>query len=117
MVQEAEKIVISSDTHLKIGSLVYEKVDQIDVTGPFEAFSRIPSVAAELRGLQVAQKIQLHLAYAPEPPFDSGTPASAPAAVLAKAKEAVGDVTRRRKQTAIRIADRLHVQHANSSPG
>lgn len=65
------------------------------------------SVAAGLRGPQVAQEIQLHMAYAPEPPFDSGTPASAPAAVLAKAREAVAEITRRREQTAIRIADGL----------
>jgi cyclohexyl-isocyanide hydratase len=67
------------------------------------------TVAAELRGMEVAQEIQLHMVYAPEPPFDSGTPASAPAPVLAKAKEAVGDITRRRKQTAMRVARQLGV--------
>ncbi len=36
-------------------------------------------VAAELRGDEAAQAIQLHMVYAPEPPFDSGTPETAPA--------------------------------------
>src|SRR6204780_1413800 len=43
-------------------------------------------LAAELRGDEVAQTIQLGMAYAPEPPFDSGTPATAPAAVLKQAR-------------------------------
>jgi cyclohexyl-isocyanide hydratase len=41
------------------------------------------TLAAELVGRDAAQAIQLHLEYAPEPPFDAGTPETAPAAVLA----------------------------------
>ncbi len=40
------------------------------------------TLAALLCGKQVAQEIQLEIEYAPEPPFESGTPESAPAAVL-----------------------------------
>ena len=29
----------SHDAHLQIGSLLFEGVDQIDLTGPFEVFS------------------------------------------------------------------------------
>ena len=39
-------------------------------------------VAAALRGDDVAQGIQLHMHYAPEPPFKSGTPETAPAAIV-----------------------------------
>jgi cyclohexyl-isocyanide hydratase len=39
-------------------------------------------VAADLRGVQVARAIQLSIAYAPEPPFSSGTPESALPPVL-----------------------------------
>lgn len=39
-------------------------------------------VAAELRGLDEAQAIQLAIEYAPEPPFSSGTPETAPPHVL-----------------------------------
>jgi len=64
-------------------------------------------VAADLRGDEVAQGIQLAIAYAPEPPFDSGTPETAPPAVLARAKESMQPITAQRGQTARRIAERL----------
>jgi cyclohexyl-isocyanide hydratase len=64
-------------------------------------------LAAELRGVAAAQEIQLHMAYAPEPPFDSGTPESAPPAVLAKARRDMATVTEAREKTARRIALRL----------
>jgi cyclohexyl-isocyanide hydratase len=35
--------MISPDTDLQIGSLLFEDLDQIDLTGPFEVFSRIPN--------------------------------------------------------------------------
>jgi cyclohexyl-isocyanide hydratase len=66
-------------------------------------------LAAELRGDEVAQAIQLHMAYAPEPPFDSGTPETAPAAVLEKARQSVRDLTARREETARRMARKLGV--------
>ena len=32
-----------TDKHLQIGSLLFDKLDQIDLTGPFEILSRIPN--------------------------------------------------------------------------
>ena len=64
-------------------------------------------VAADLRGQEVAEGIQLGIEYAPEPPFQSGTPETAPPAVLARAKEAMRAMTAQRQQTARRIAARL----------
>ena len=66
-------------------------------------------VAAELRGDAVAQSIQLQMQYAPEPPFDSGTPETAPPAVLEEAKRAYRAITRRREETARRVARRLGI--------
>jgi len=66
-------------------------------------------LAAELRGDEAAQAIQLHMAYAPEPPFNAGTPETAPAAILAQARQSVRDVTARREQTARRIAAKLGI--------
>ncbi len=66
-------------------------------------------LAAELRGDEAAQTIQLHMVYAPEPPFDSGTPETAPPAILAQVRESVRDVTERREATARRIAARLGI--------
>ncbi|RFB81559.1 DJ-1/PfpI family protein [Methylovirgula sp. 4M-Z18] len=50
------------------------------------------TVIAELFGDAAAQAVQLHLEYAPQPPFESGTPETAPTEVLAavKAKLAPG---------------------------
>lgn len=64
-------------------------------------------VAAMLRGDDAAQTIQLAIEYAPEPPFASGTPETAPAAILASARQAVRAITAQREQTARRVAQRL----------
>jgi cyclohexyl-isocyanide hydratase len=66
-------------------------------------------LAAELRGDAVAQAIQLHMAYAPEPPFDSGTPETAPAAILEEARRSVRGITAQRENTARRVAARLGI--------
>ena len=66
-------------------------------------------VAAQLRGDEAAQSIQLYMQYAPEPPFNSGTPETAPPAVLARAGSAVQPITAQREQTARRVAARLGI--------
>jgi len=35
--------MIPNNTHLTIGSLLFDGLDQIDLTGPFEVLSRIPN--------------------------------------------------------------------------
>jgi cyclohexyl-isocyanide hydratase len=35
--------MIPHDTHLHMGSLLFEGIDQIDLTGPFEVLSRLPN--------------------------------------------------------------------------
>jgi putative intracellular protease/amidase len=45
------------------------------------------TLAAHLAGDLVAQRIQLGMEYDPEPPFDAGSPTTAPPAVLAAARE------------------------------
>ena len=120
--------MIPDHNHFQIGSLIFEDIDQIDVTGPFEVFSRLPNstyrnwvfaagvtagidgalrVAAHLRGEKAAQVIQLDMAYAPEPPFQSGTPENAPPDVLAEARHSGQTLAARRLETARRIATRL----------
>ncbi|WP_041244627.1 DJ-1/PfpI family protein [Gloeobacter kilaueensis] len=66
-------------------------------------------LAAELRGSEAAQLIQLGIAYAPEPPFNSGSPETAPAPILEQARQAVQDITARRERTARRIAAGLGI--------
>lgn len=66
-------------------------------------------VAAQLRGEQVAQLIQLQMQYAPEPPFNSGNPSTAPAAILETARQALREISQQRLRTAERIAQRLGI--------
>jgi len=74
-------------------------------------------LAARLRGDEAAQSIQLHMAYEPEPPFDSGSPGRAPAAVLARAREATAGITAQRESTARRIGAQLGLDAESSQPG
>ncbi len=69
-------------------------------------------LAAALRGDDAARTIQLHMAYAPEPPFDSGTPERAPAAILEQARQSVRAITEQRERTARRAAARLGIDVA-----
>jgi cyclohexyl-isocyanide hydratase len=66
-------------------------------------------VAADLRGAEVAQAIQLAIAYAPEPPFSSGTPESAPPAVSERVQRSYQAVMMQREQTARRVGKHLGI--------
>jgi cyclohexyl-isocyanide hydratase len=67
------------------------------------------TLAAQLRGDDAAKAIQLYMVYAPEPPFNSGTPETAPPAILAHARQSVAAITARREATARRTAARLGI--------
>ena len=64
-------------------------------------------VAALLRGERAAQTIQLYTQYAPEPPFDSGTPESAPADVLQTVQSSIREIVEARLAIAKRAAAKL----------
>jgi cyclohexyl-isocyanide hydratase len=81
--------------------------DLITTAGVTAGFDGALTAAALLRGERAAQEIQLALEYAPEPPFHSGTPATAPPDVLASAREALRGVTEERLAIARRVAGRL----------
>jgi cyclohexyl-isocyanide hydratase len=68
------------------------------------------TVAARLRGVKTAQEIQLQMVYAPEPPFNSGTPQTAPPEILAAARAATAKITRQRVDTARRISAHMSAQ-------
>jgi cyclohexyl-isocyanide hydratase len=73
-------------------------------------------VAAELRGDEAAQAIQLYMAYAPEPPFNSGTPETAPPSVREGVRHALEDITVQREATARRVARRLGIPLPSLGP-
>jgi len=66
-------------------------------------------VAAMLRGDEVAETIQLYMQYAPEPPFNAGSPETAPPAVVAAVRGAAAEIMARREETARRVAKRLGI--------
>jgi len=66
-------------------------------------------VAAELRGDEVAQAIQLAMQYAPEPPFNSGTPEAAPPDISERVRHSLSAMTAQRERTARRVAQRLGI--------
>ncbi len=76
------------------------------VTSGIDAALRL---AAILRGDQVAQKIQLYLQYAPEPPFDAGTPESAPAAIVDATRASLSELLQARAEIAKRAAAKLEI--------
>ncbi len=66
-------------------------------------------LASELRGDDVARFIQLQMVYSPEPPFNSGTPETAPQWILEEARRSVRAITAQREATARRIGARLGI--------
>ena len=52
--------MIPPDTHLRIGSLLFEGLDQIDLTGPFQVLSRIPNATYRLYGKTIEPVRDLH---------------------------------------------------------
>ncbi len=66
-------------------------------------------VAAELRGEETAKAIQLQIAYAPEPPFNSGTPETAPPTIVEQVRGSYAAITATRERTARLVATRLGI--------
>ena len=62
---------------------------------------------AQLVGRDAAEVAQLELEYAPAPPFDAGSPDSAPAEILALLKEKIAPSKQRRDEANSRAAARL----------
>ena len=80
------------------------------VTAGIDAALRVASV---LRGEEIAQQIQLYMQYAPEPPFDSGTPDRAPTPVLRAVEEFTAEITAKREKTAKRFRSRFGSREAS----
>jgi cyclohexyl-isocyanide hydratase len=67
------------------------------------------TLAAELFDEDTAQLVQLQLEYAPAPPFDSGSPQTAPASVLEEANRRTAQSRQQRAQITDRVAAKLAV--------
>lgn len=69
-------------------------------------------VAALVRGKAIAQGVQLNIQYAPDPPFNAGTPETAPKEVLAAVEDAYAPLMRARLNTAKEVAARLGINRS-----
>ncbi len=67
-------------------------------------------IAAMLRNDQVAQQIQLDIEYAPDPPFHSGSPDTAPPEILRAFFVQYGHVKESRKAEARHFAEKLGIR-------
>jgi len=61
------------------------------------------TVVAELLGETEAQTIQLAIEYAPQPPFDAGTPQEAPAEILQAARQRLAGSRKAREEIVARL--------------
>lgn len=67
------------------------------------------TLVAEMCGPEVAQSIQLQIEYAPAPPFESGSPDTAPDSVVAMARQHLSGMRTQREALMGRVAERLAV--------
>ena len=80
-----------------VNERVVEDGPFITAAGVTSGFDGALHVAARLRGEAVAQGIQLYMQYDPAPPFNAGTPATAPADIVQTARAAFTPVIARRE--------------------
>jgi cyclohexyl-isocyanide hydratase len=85
-------------------------VSAAGVTAGLDAALQLASL---LRGNEVAQQIQLGIEYAPEPPFNSGSPQTAPSEIVGAVLSSLQGITDRRLVTTKRVAARLGVTLAH----
>ena len=94
---------------IPVDERVVVDVDFIFAAGVTAGIDGALRLAADVRGVAAAQRIQLDIAYAPEPPFQSGTPQTAPPEILEAARLDMAGLIARREATARRVAARLGV--------
>jgi cyclohexyl-isocyanide hydratase len=81
--------------------------DRVTASGCTAGIDSALRLAAMLRGDVVAQQIQLQLEYRPDPPFQSGSPHTAPAAVVDAVRRAAEPRQRERARSCEQAARRL----------
>jgi cyclohexyl-isocyanide hydratase len=88
---------------IPVDERVVEDGPFVTAAGVTSGFDGALHVAARLRGEAVAQGIQLYMQYDPAPPFNAGTPATAPADIVQTARATFAPVIARR-EAALRVA-------------
>jgi len=65
------------------------------------------TLVAEIAGPETAQAIQLGIEYAPAPPFDAGSPETAPPEILARVTERYAAGAAQRRAAVAAAAERM----------
>jgi cyclohexyl-isocyanide hydratase len=65
------------------------------------------TVVADIYGDDVAQNIQLHMEYDPQPPFNGGSPRSASATRVKQVSEQIAPMIEKRRQATLRAASKI----------
>jgi cyclohexyl-isocyanide hydratase len=89
---------------------VVEDGKVVSAAGVTAGFDGALVIASRLRGEDVAREIQLSMEYAPEPPFQSGSPKNARPETLEAARSSASQITAARLTTARRIAAKLGIR-------
>jgi cyclohexyl-isocyanide hydratase len=82
----------------------------VSAAGVTAGFDGALVIAALLRGEDIAREIQLAIQYAPEPPFESGSPEEARSDTLEAAQRSSSRITEARLATAKRLSAKLGIQ-------
>jgi cyclohexyl-isocyanide hydratase len=88
---------------------VVEDGKMVSAAGVTAGFDGALVIASRLRGEEVAREIQLAMEYAPEPPFDSGSPKTARPQTLEAAAHSASQITAARLTTARHMAAKLGI--------
>jgi hypothetical protein len=91
---------------LKIAFLLFQHVDQLDVTGPFEVLAQLKNAQVLLVAHDRSSVLDM---YAPEPPFAGGTLETTPLDIRTQVEDAIKPLCDRRRETAARIRARLAI--------
>jgi cyclohexyl-isocyanide hydratase len=82
----------------------------VSAAGVTAGFDGALVIASLLRGEDIAREIQLAIQYAPEPPFESGSPEEARSDTLEAAQRSSSRITEARLATAKRLCGKLSVR-------
>lgn len=82
----------------------------VTAAGVTAGFDGALIIASLLRGEDIARQIQLAIQYAPEPPFDSGSPEEARAETLEAVQHSSSRISEARLATAKRLSAKLGIQ-------
>lgn len=96
----------------RIGFVLFPRMTQLDLTGPYEILSRMRDaeallVAEELHGKAAAEAIQLMVEYDPHPPFDAGSPERAGPELVERIRRAAEPLLRERDAAVAHAAKAL----------